>query len=116
MCLTFSSSHHQATLAGVDVNVTNEFGSSRVPWRHYRLTHLDGYMFVFPSGYDHSVVWLLPTEHEVDTTSYSAGVYGVRPDSRGWITHTFVITPNHIEVGGNYESEDQFPQNNDEIW
>ena len=60
------------------MNVTNEFGSSVVPWRHYRLTHLDGYMFVYPMGYDHSIVWLLSIEHSVDTTSYNAGIYGLR--------------------------------------
>ena len=63
----------QTTLQGVDVNVTNEFGLSVVPWRHYRLTHLDGYMFVFPSGHQLSIVWRLPVQQEVDTFSYSAG-------------------------------------------
>ena len=98
------------------MNVTNKFGSSQVPWRHYRLTHIDGYMFVFPSGYNHSIEWLLPVEHEVDTTHYSAGVYEVRPRDRAWITHSFVNTPDHVEVGGNYEGLDEFPDENQERW
>ena len=53
----------QATLRDQSVNVTNEFGSSLVPWRHYRLTHLDGYMCTMPSGYEHSLVWTLPPQH-----------------------------------------------------
>lgn len=53
----------QATLEGVAVNVSNEYGASVIPWRHYRLTHLDGYMFTMPDGYDHRLVWDLPQEH-----------------------------------------------------
>ena len=36
----------------------------------------------------------------VDTTSYSAGVYGMAHDSRLWITHEFVTLPDHVNVGG----------------
>jgi hypothetical protein len=37
----------------------------------------------------------------VDTTSYSAGVYGIFPESLLWITHQFVMLPDHVNVGGN---------------
>lgn len=30
-----------------------------------------------------------------------AGVYGMSPESRLWITHEFVMLPNHVNVGGN---------------
>jgi len=43
--------------------VTNEFGSSLVPWQHNRLTHRDGYMCTMPSGYEHSLVWTLLPQH-----------------------------------------------------
>ena len=85
------------------MNVTNEFGGSIVPWRHYRLTHLDGYMFVMPSGYNHTLSWLLPEEHLVDTTFYVAGMYGLGQDDFVRITHEFVMLPDHMNVGGNYE-------------
>lgn len=91
------------------MNITNEFGFSIVPWRHYRLTHVDGYMFVFPAGYQNSIVWRLPPDDMVDTTSYNAGVYGVRPQDWALITHEFVKRPNHVEVGGTYEGLDDIP-------
>ncbi len=47
---------------GVGVNVSNEFGRTVVPWRHYRLTHMDGYMFTMPEGHLHAITWLLPTD------------------------------------------------------
>ena len=53
----------QATLNGVDVIVVNEFGSALVPWRHYRLTHLDGYMFTMPDNQLYNITWLLPVTH-----------------------------------------------------
>ena len=39
----------------------------------------------------------------VDTTFYRAGVYGLLADDRLWITHEFVMLPDHVNVGGNYE-------------
>ena len=54
----------QVTLLGVAVNVSNEFGMTTVPWQHYRLTHLDGYMMTVPQGYRHNVVWDLPATAE----------------------------------------------------
>ena len=41
--------------------------------------------------------------HRVDHSSYSAGVYGVRPDSRLWVIHEFIQTPDHVNLGGNHE-------------
>lgn len=89
----------QATLTGVDVNVTNQFGLSVVPWRHYRLTHMDGYMTTLPSGYNHTIVWRLPAQQRVDTTFYNTGIYGLVPSDRVWIGHQFVMLPDHVEVG-----------------
>lgn len=37
----------------------------------------------------------------VDITSYQAGVYGLTADSHLWITHEFVMLPDHVNVGGN---------------
>jgi len=95
----------QVTLEDVAVNVTNEFGSSIVPWRHYRLTHVDGYMFTLPSTYDHTLVWMLPIEHNVDTMSYSAGMYSMRPEDYVILSHEFVQYPDHVSVGGNHSQQ-----------
>lgn len=57
----------------MSVNVSNEFGVSHVPWRHYRRTHGDGYMCVLPATYPVNIAWNVPVEHEVDVTFYSAG-------------------------------------------
>lgn len=39
--------------------------------------------------------------YRVDTSSYAAGVYGMSSRSRLWITHEFVMSPDHVNVGGN---------------
>ncbi len=39
----------------------------------------------------------------VDTTFYNAGVYGVKPSSDLWIVYEFVMLPDHVEVGHNYQ-------------
>ena len=88
----------------VGVNVTNEFGLSVVPWRHYRLTHIDGYMVTMPSGYPHRLVWNVDHEHRVDVTSYSAGVYAMRQQDHVMLTHEFVKAPDHVEIGGVYNT------------
>ena len=56
---------------------------------HYNISHIDNMQ-----SYAHL---------RVDTTFYNAGVYGVMPSSDLWITHDFVMLPNHVEVGQNYE-------------
>ena len=66
-------------------------------------------MLVLPAGYEHSIVWLLPPDDMVDTTSYSAGVYAVRPQDWALITHEFVTTPDHVEVGGTFEGLNGVP-------
>ena len=86
------------------MNVTNEFGNSIVPWRHYRLTHTDGYMFIFPSTYWLLIEWQLPDKSEVDVTSYNAGMYGLRPQDYVTISHKFVMLPDHVSLSGNHES------------
>ena len=84
--------------------MTNEFGLSVVPWRHYRLTHVDGYMVTMPSGYPHKLVWDVDHEHRVDVTSYSAGVYAMRERDHVMLTHEFVKTPDHVEIGRVYNT------------
>ena len=51
----------------------------------------------------------------VDTTFYNAGVYGVKRSSDLWIVHEFVMLPDHIEVGHNYEATEhgEIPQETD---
>ena len=112
-CITIINIHNQiyialiqVTLKDVAVNVTNEFGTSIIPWRHYRLTHTDGYMFTLPSTYDHSLIWMLPIEHNVDTMSYSAGMYSMRPEDYVILSHEFVQYPDHVSVGGNHYPTD----------
>ena len=99
----FLKSVSQATLWAIDVNVTNKFGNSIVPWRHYRLTHTDGYMFIFPSTYPLLIEWQLPDKYETDVTYYDAGMYGLRPQDYATISHKFVMLPDHVSLSGNYE-------------
>ena len=47
-------------------------------------------------------LYLIP-HCRVDTTFYRAGVYGLLGDDRLWITHEFVVLPDHVNIRGNYE-------------
>lgn len=96
----------QDTLEDVGVLVSNVYGSSMVPWRHYRLTHMDGYMCTLPSTYHHNLTWLLPAAHSVDVTSYSTGMYAIRPEDYVTLSHDFVMLPDHVSVGGDHEPID----------
>lgn len=92
----------QVTLQDVAVNVTNTFGTSIIPWRHYRLTHMDGYMCTLPSTYQHKLTWLLSSSNVVDTTSYFAGLYSIRPEDFVILSHEFVQPPDHVSIAGNH--------------
>lgn len=96
----------QNTLKDVPVIISNEFGNSVIAWRHYRLTHMDGYMATLPAGYEYHLVWDLPIKDEVDVTFYSAGVYNVRMQDYALITHEFVMLPDHVALGDNHKPID----------
>lgn len=49
----------------MDVIVDNEYGRALVPWRHYRLTHMDGYMFTMPDSQTYNITWLNPDAHRL---------------------------------------------------
>ena len=70
---------------------------------------MDGYMFTLPSTYNHTLVWLLPIQHEIDIRSYTAGMYGLRPQDYVTITHHFVMVPDHVNIGGNRDDHGDVP-------
>ena len=81
--------------------MSNEHGSTLIPWRHYRLTHMDGYMLTLPSHRVHNLTYILPPSLDVDNTQFSAGLYNV-PRNESVIIATFYDTaPNHFRVGSN---------------
>ena len=49
-------------------------------------------------------MWDIDPQHQVDVTSYSAGVYAMRNEDHVMLTHVFVKTPDHVEIGGVYEA------------
>jgi len=61
-------------------------------------------MVAMPSGYPHKLLWDVDPEHRVDVTSYSAGVYAMRQQDHVMLTHEFVNEPDHVEIGGVYNS------------
>lgn len=81
--------------------VSNKHGSTLIPWRHYRLTHMDGYMLTLPSRLVHNLTYNLPLSQDVDNTAFSAGLYNV-PSNESVIIATFYDTaPDHFLVGSN---------------
>ena len=64
-------------------------------------------MLTLPSAYTYSFSWLLPTEHEVDVTSYSAGLYSLRPNDYVIVSHDFVQVPDHVNIAGNHQSQEE---------
>ena len=61
-------------------------------------------MVTMPSGYPHKLLWDVDPEHRVDVTSYNAGVYAMRQQNHVMLTHEFVNEPDHVEIGGVYNS------------
>ncbi len=74
---------------------------------------MDGYMLTLPSTYAHSFIWDLPIEHDIDTNSYSAGLYSLRPNDYIIITHNFVQIPDHVNIGGNHQPVESVVENLD---
>jgi plastocyanin len=99
--LAWNNAQPLATFKGRDVIVANEHGSTLIPWRHYRLTHMDGYMLTLPSHRIHNLTYILPPSLDVDNTQFSAGLYNV-PKNESVIIQTFYDTaPDHFRVGSN---------------
>ena len=63
-------------------------------------------MLTLPSTYTHNMQWLLPDQHKVDVSSYSAGLYSIRPQDYVILRHEFVQSPDHVNIGGNRAPED----------
>ena len=61
-------------------------------------------MVTMPSGYPHELVWDIDPEHRIDVTSYNAGVYAMRQQDHVMLTHEFVKEPDHVEIGGVYNT------------
>ena len=61
-------------------------------------------MVTIPSAYPHELVWDADPEHRVDVTSYNAGVYAMRKKDHVMLTHEFMETPDHVEIGGVYSA------------
>ena len=57
-----------------------------------------------PSGFSHKLVWDVDREHQVDVISYSAGVYAMRVQDHVMLTHEFKELPDHVEIGGVYNT------------
>ena len=79
----------------------NEHGSSLIPWQHYRLTHMDGYMVTLPSQNRHNLTYDLPSHLDTDATSFNAGMYNVQPRDAVILEAVYDTEPDHFKVGKN---------------
>ena len=89
----------QTTLQDKGVLIANRHGSTLIPWRHYRLTHMDGYMTTLVAGYEYNFTWQLPANVAVDVTAFSAGIYNMRVNDTVLLKMNFRTAPDHFRIG-----------------
>jgi hypothetical protein len=65
------------TLKGIDLIVSNQYGSSAVPWREKRSLP-QGYMAGLVQGLEHTYRWDLTPDKDVDYSSYYSFFAGLR--------------------------------------
>lgn len=70
-------------------------------------------MLTMPSQYSYLFTWQLPNKYLIDVMSYSAGLYSLRPNDYVVVSHDFVQSPDHVNIGGNRESTKTLVQYSD---
>lgn len=74
---------------------------------------MDGYMCTLPSTYHHWLSWQLDPDSLVDTTFYSAGLYSMRTEDYITLSHSFIQTPDHVNINSNRIPLENIPTSSD---
>ena len=84
------------SLLYVNALVSNEYGTSVVPFKHKRLTHPDGWMALVLVNRVNTL--LFENVSHVTNISYQAGFYEIAPEDDIWIRHRFKQTPDFLRI------------------
>ena len=79
-------------------NITNQYGSTLVPWRKKRLTHSRGYMVMLPANNSYTLSYIISDEIKTDITSYQASIYHLMPGDYITIDESFYVQPDHFNL------------------
>ncbi|CAH1788932.1 unnamed protein product [Owenia fusiformis] len=85
------------SLEAKDVKITNEYGSTTIPYLKKRLTHKFGWMTTLASGYTYNIEFLDVTQ--VTNISYAGRFSGLENDEYVIIRHHFTQAPQTFKVG-----------------
>ncbi|CAH1247131.1 PKHD1L1 [Branchiostoma lanceolatum] len=92
-----------ATLEARDLILTNDYGSTSIPWAHKRMTHPMGWMADLVEGEVYSMYWEY-SEHLVNI-SYDATFYQLMEDEYIIINHVLAQSPDRFTVIGDDSEE-----------
>eukprot|EP00735_Rhodelphis_limneticus_P009645 TRINITY_DN2840_c1_g2::TRINITY_DN2840_c1_g2_i1::g.6132::m.6132 TRINITY_DN2840_c1_g2::TRINITY_DN2840_c1_g2_i1::g.6132 ORF type:complete len:2077 (-),score=567.85,sp/Q86WI1/PKHL1_HUMAN/31.35/0.0,sp/Q86WI1/PKHL1_HUMAN/29.80/3e-30,G8/PF10162.4/8.7e-26,Beta_helix/PF13229.1/3.9,Beta_helix/PF13229.1/2.6,Beta_helix/PF13229.1/0.35,DUF1049/PF06305.6/0.19 TRINITY_DN2840_c1_g2_i1:1087-7215(-) len=78
--------------------ISNVHGTTLIPWRHYRLTHMDGYMTTLPTLHEYEWHFVTEDYNRLDPISWSGVLYQMLPDD--WlVTHMeFLQRADHFHI------------------
>uniref|UniRef100_A0ABM0MU86 Fibrocystin-L-like n=1 Tax=Saccoglossus kowalevskii TaxID=10224 RepID=A0ABM0MU86_SACKO len=81
-----------------NINFINDYGSSIVPYKKARLTHLNGWMITLVDGENYNMVWE-DVEH-ITNISYVGTLYNMEPTDYVTISHSVAQTPDRFSILG----------------
>lgn len=84
------------SLLYVNALVSNDYGTSVVPFKHKRITHPDGWMALVLVNEVNTL--LFENVSHVTNISYQAGFYEIAPEDDIWIRHRFFQTPDFLRI------------------
>eukprot|EP00117_Sycon_ciliatum_P037364 scpid335/ scgid27970/ Fibrocystin-L; Polycystic kidney and hepatic disease 1-like protein 1 len=98
------------TFSGRTLTVNNTYsqyysiGNYSAKWAHYRLTHVDGYMFNLVSGMHYTLDFnAFPDINDpADVESFNAGLYLVDKQDHVFIQQQIISPPDHFNIGDNH--------------
>lgn len=85
-----------SSLEGHNVLMTNQHGSSVVPYMKKRMTHKPGWMALLPSG--DTFLWNFIDGEQFTNISYTATFYGFKPDEFVIMVHNFTQSPDRFHI------------------
>ena len=84
------------SLLFVNAILSNNYGSSVVPFRNKRLTHPDGWMSLVLVGETTTLIFQNLTH--ITNISYNAGFFDIAPEDDLWIRHPFTQRPDYLRI------------------
>ncbi|KAM6974364.1 PKHD1 like 1, tandem duplicate 1, partial [Tautogolabrus adspersus] len=85
-----------SSLVAKNILLTNDYGTSAVPYKFKRLTHKKGWMALVPSG--KTYVMNFEDANQITNLSYTAKFYGFKQDQYVIIKHNLTQSPDGFQI------------------